>query len=284
MVLCFSLTPSSLRIWIFGYNCYRFAPVDRPRASLSLAKLPVSSPVHPFVFLPCTIFGLPTIAGTLASDNLFNLFDSASFGLNESVLDLLLQFIFVQLRIMICWLKGEPPGTFWHPSSTEQKKNCLVLLLLWWSHQCDEMAVVSSFHLVQLTEGRHARDIPKQLPSKKRNFGTSVFKVCGSCWLDLSQVKLSRMKFWKLCFQGLWWLLGLAGPTTSEILELQIVRLMVFAGPATDEILRLHLQGGICWACKWQNFRTPDCQVCGLDCLPRVPSLPDQFPNIGSLG
>ena len=26
------------------------------------------------------------------------------------------------MRIMICWLKGEPPGTFWHPSSTEQKK------------------------------------------------------------------------------------------------------------------------------------------------------------------
>ena len=39
--------------------------------------------------------------------------------------------------------------------------------------------------------------------------------------------------------QGLWWLLGLAGPATSEILELQIVRLMVFA-PATDEILRFH--------------------------------------------
>ena len=38
----------------------------------------------------------------LASDNLFNLFYSASFGLNESVLDLLLQFIFVQMRIMIC--------------------------------------------------------------------------------------------------------------------------------------------------------------------------------------
>ena len=68
-----------------------------------------------------------------------------------------------------------------------------------------------------------------------------VSKVCGGCWLDLSQVKLSRMKFWNLCFQGLWWLLGLAGPITSEILELQIVRLMVFAGPATDEILRLHL-------------------------------------------
>ena len=30
--------------------------------------------------------------------------------------------IYVQMRIMICWLKGEPPGTFWHPSSTEQKK------------------------------------------------------------------------------------------------------------------------------------------------------------------
>ena len=35
-------------------------------------------------------------------------------------------------------------------------------------------------------------------------------------------------------------MLGLAGPVTSEILELQIVRLMVFAGHATDEILRLH--------------------------------------------
>ena len=59
-------------------------------------------------------------------------------------------------------------------------------------------------------------------------------------------MKLSRMKIWNLYFQGLLWLLGLAGPVTSEILELQIVRLMVFAGPATDEIL----QGGLCWACQ----------------------------------
>ena len=61
--------------------------------------------------------------------------------------------------------------------------------------------------------------------------------------MDLSQVKFSRMKFWNLCIQGLWCLLGLAGPVTSEILILQIVRLMVFAGPATGEILRLHLSG-----------------------------------------
>ena len=47
------------------------------------------------------------------------------------------------------------------------------------------------------------------------------------------------MKFGNHCLQGLSWLLGLAGPATSEILELQIVRLMVSA-PATDEILRLH--------------------------------------------
>ena len=60
-------------------------------------------------------------------------------------------------------------------------------------------------------------------------------------------MKLSRMKVWNLYFQGLWWLLGLAGPVTSEILELQIGRLMVFAGPATDG---LHLQGGLCWACQ----------------------------------
>ena len=47
------------------------------------------------------------------------------------------------------------------------------------------------------------------------------------------------MKFGNHCWHGLSWLLGLAGPATSEILELQIVRLMVSA-PATDEILRLH--------------------------------------------
>ncbi|MCV6576372.1 MAG: hypothetical protein OIF58_11605, partial [Cohaesibacter sp.] len=50
---------------------------------------------------------------------------------------------------------------------------------------------------------------------------------------------LSRMKFGNHYLQGLSWLLGLAGPATIVILELQIVRLMVFA-PATDEILRLH--------------------------------------------
>ena len=32
------------------------------------------------------------------------------------------------------------------------------------------MAVVSLFHFVQLTEGRYARDIPKQLPIKKNEF------------------------------------------------------------------------------------------------------------------
>ena len=57
-------------------------------------------------------------------------------------------------------------------------------------------------------------------------------------------MKLSRMKFWNLCIPGLWWLLGLGGPVTSEILELQIVRLIVFAGPATDEILRSEVLTG----------------------------------------
>ena len=73
-------------------------------------------------------------------------------------------------------------------------------------------------------------------------------------------MKLSRMKFWNLCIQGLWWLLGLAGPVTSEILKLQIVRLMAFAGRATDEILRLMvfvgpstdeiLRSELDWACR----------------------------------
>ena len=159
MVLLFLLDTFLVENMDFGYNCYRFAPVDRPRASLSLAKLPVSSPVHSFVFLPCTIFGLPTIAGTLALDNLFNLFDSASFGLNESVLDLLLQFIFVQLRIMICWLKGEPPGTFWHPSSTEQKKKTtdemlrlhFVRLIVFAGPACDKIFVYQIARFVFLT-------------------------------------------------------------------------------------------------------------------------------------
>ena len=59
---------------------------------------------------------------------------------------------------------------------------------------------------------------------------------CHVCGLE----GLPRMKFGNLCLQGLSWFLGLAGPATSEILELQIVRLMVSAS-ATDEFLRLHL-------------------------------------------
>ncbi|MCV6576713.1 MAG: hypothetical protein OIF58_13350, partial [Cohaesibacter sp.] len=61
------------------------------------------------------------------------------------------------------------------------------------------------------------------------------------------------MKFWDLHFQGLWWLLGLAGPVTSEILELQIVMLMVFAGRATDEILRLHFVRLVVFAAPASN-------------------------------
>ena len=55
------------------------------------------------------------------------------------------------------------------------------------------------------------------------------------------------MRFWNP--SKLWRLLGLAGPATGEILELQIVRLMVFAGPATDEMARFickaHGLGGL---------------------------------------
>ena len=85
----------------------------------------------------------------------------------------------------------------------------------------------------------------------------------------------------------------MVGPATSEILELRIVRLMVF-GFATDENLRLHFVRLMVFAgpasdrifvrqtarfevltfrrlmlfagpAGDRNFRAPDCHVCGFD-------------------
>ena len=54
---------------------------------------------------------------------------------------------------------------------------------------------MSSFHLVQLTEGRHARDIPKQLPSKKKTLGEKE-KILGEVGRKKSIfIKISKRNF-----------------------------------------------------------------------------------------
>ena len=75
---------------------------DLPAPFPMLKMLPISFTI-PFLRLPhiSAILDPPRVAFTTASDNLCNLL-FCIFGLNESVLDLLLQFIYVQMRIMIC--------------------------------------------------------------------------------------------------------------------------------------------------------------------------------------
>ena len=57
-----------------------------------------------------------------------------------------------------------------------------------------------------------------------------------------------------------------AGPASDRIFVRQTARFEVLTGPATDEILGyISKAHGLCWACRRQNFRAPDCHVCGFD-------------------
>ena len=62
-------------------------------------------------------------------------------------------------------------------------------------------------------------------------------------------------------------LMVFGGPASDRIFVLQIARFVVLTGPAADEILELHFVRLMVFGfhCQWPNFRTADCQVCGLD-------------------
>ena len=102
MVLSLDLSPSSIKIPHLRVPRYRLAPVDCffkllcHRQSSLLAT-------RSFLSSPCTNFAPPTFAHLRRRSNWFLLICLfAIFGLNDLRCSVLLQFSYVQFRIMIC--------------------------------------------------------------------------------------------------------------------------------------------------------------------------------------
>ena len=132
-VLSFDLLLPPWRFLPYGFPRYRLAPVDCLFKLLCHRQSSLLATCS-FLSSPCTNFGPTDFCHLRPRFNwFFNLF-VAIFGLNDLRYFVLLQFKYVQFRIMICWLKGALPGTFFarrsHLSSVEQKKVQLIVTIV----------------------------------------------------------------------------------------------------------------------------------------------------------
>ena len=112
--------------WEFGhYWC--FSATGSPRLlsghrKSSLLVYTLSCPP----FLPCTAYDPPAVylvPCLVSRDNEFDQFVCLQFWPKWCYLLLLLQFVYVQFRISLGWLTGDPPRTFVAPKQLASKKN-----------------------------------------------------------------------------------------------------------------------------------------------------------------
>ena len=105
---------------VWASSAHGMSPKKKP---LSPAKLPVS---YPFSYPRLALDFDPTDFCHLRRRSNYLICLIAHFWPEWLSCSVLLQFIYVQLRNMLCWLKGALPGTFFarrsHSSSKEQKK------------------------------------------------------------------------------------------------------------------------------------------------------------------